>query len=538
MNIKYLYLLFTVVASAALMTGCQSLDEDPRADLTPGTYYKTPQEMEGTVASMYRVLCPDDAWGYIAWQSSWFGGDDLSTVPGSNKEDGRDFDRLQGSAGNGWMLNLWNGAWKAIYQANAILTSIDNVAYTSDADKNATAGQAYFVRGMCYFYLVRSFGELPIIDGSVDISERPDRDPVATVYDFILSDLTQAESYLPESWPGQPGKANKLAAKAMLADLYLSLTGWPMNKTELYAKAAEKANDVIQSGKYTLVPNYGDVFKTNNNVECIFALQYNTAGGLPRRSTGQFACPNDEHSAAGDEGWHDFCTEVTFFRKAPKCERTDETFLTELKILKDGEWYKVPWDKLAEAGNDKDVGTNYQHPWYKKFRHGVAAPGTTVGDGVNETEDVIVKMNPSTDKTLDLIRYAFVLLNYAEASAMAGGGPTSASYDAINLVRKRAGLPDLTPGLSQTAFRDSVVYERAYECAGENGIRWFDIVRLQLLPQILAERVKGTWKDDQFWENELNPNYTSGAGLQTRYLAPIPQGEMDRNPNWTQNPGY
>ena len=143
------------------------------------------------------------------------------------------------------------------------------------------------------------------------------------------------------------------------------------------------------------------------------------------------------------------------------------------------------------------------------------------GDGVTETETELISMNPSTNKALDIIRYAMVLLNYAEASCMANGGPTAESYSAINEVRTRAGLPNLTSGLSQTAFRDSVVYERAYECAGEFGTRWFDIVRLQLLPQVMAARATEN-------ENELNPTYK--ADPSTRYLAPIPFKEMVRNP--------
>jgi hypothetical protein len=109
---------------------------------------------------------------------------------------------------------------------------------------------------------------------------------------------------------------------------------------------------------------------------------------------------------------------------------------------------------------------------------------------------------------------------------MATGTPTAAGYTAINLVRRRAGLADLTPGLSGQAFRDAVVFERAYEFAGEFGMRWFDIVRLQMLPQVIAAR--------NTTENSIN---TSGD-ISQKYLAPIPQNEMFRNPQWTQNPGY
>jgi len=127
---------------------------------------------------------------------------------------------------------------------------------------------------------------------------------------------------------------------------------------------------------------------------------------------------------------------------------------------------------------------------------------------------------------MDFIRYPMVLLDYAEASDMASGGPTALGYTAINLVRQRAGEPNLVGGLSQTAFRDSVVSERAYEFAGENGVRWFDVVRLQLLPQIIAAR-----------SPLENPISTSG-NIQNKYLAPIPAGDLAADPNWVQNAGY
>jgi len=529
-RMKVKYIIFTLAASMSLglFTGCQDLDEDPKSKLTPGTYFNTPEELEGVIAAMYRVLAPDDAWGYAV--ASYFGADDLATHPASNKIDFREFDRLQGAADNNTMFAQWSAPWKSIYQANAILDAIDGVRFNSEADKNAAAGQAYYMRAMCYYYLVRTFGDVPIVTEGIDVDDRPARQPVKDVYTQIVEDMKTAESYLPDQWNGAPGKANKYAAKSMLADIYMTMAGWPLNETANYSLAAEKANEVIQSGRYTLVANYGDVFKTNNNSESIFSLQYNTAGGLPRRSTGQFCVPEEELSLAGEAGWHDYCAEVNFFLNAPKCERTDETFVTVIKLKQSDNTYKiVPWD---------DLETSTQHPYYKKFRYGVAEPGTTMGDGMQETETSIIKMNPSTDKTWDIIRYPMVLLNYAEASTRAGGSPTAAAYDAINLVRRRAGLPDLEQGLSQQAFCDAVVFERAYECAGELGIRWFDIVRLQLLPEVIAARRVGTFQQDQYWENALNPTYTSGANLQTRYLAPIPLREMERNPEWVQNAGY
>ena len=119
---------------------------------------------------------------------------------------------------------------------------------------------------------------------------------------------------------------------------------------------------------------------------------------------------------------------------------------------------------------------------------------------------------------------------------MASGSPSAQAYDAINQVRRRAGLPDLTSGLSKEAFRDSVVFERAYEFAGEFGIRWLDIVRLQLLPQVIAARNEETWPGGNPKENVIPT--TTKANPSQKYLAPIPQNEMFRNPAWVQNDGY
>ncbi len=291
------------------------------------------------------------------------------------------------------------------------------------------------------------------------------------------------------------------------------MTGWPLNQASNYALAATEADAIIQSGQYNLNTPYATVFTTNNSSESIFGLQYNVNGGLPLRSSGSSCVPLDEVAVNSSSGWDDYYPEINFYKKAPVCKRTDDTFYTTLKLRQpDGKTFKlVPWDSPE---------THAGHPYYKKFRAGLN------GDGVSETETAILSINPSTNKVYDIIRYPLVLLAYAEASAMAGGGPTAASYDAINQVRKRAGLPNLKTGLSAAAFRDSVVYERAYEFAGEFGVRWFDIVRLQLLPKIVAER------------SPLENPIPASTNFSQKYLAPIPFNEMTRNPKWVQNEGY
>jgi hypothetical protein len=221
--------------------------------------------------------------------------------------------------------------------------------------------------------------------------------------------------------------------------------------------------------------------------------------------------PLDEVALNGSSGWDDYYPEINFYLNRPLCTRSWETFYDTIKLLQPDKTYNlVPWNSnLTHAG----------HPYYKKFRH-------AVGDGVIETANTIEQINPSTNKVMDFIRYPMVLLDYAEAVDMSSSGPSAAAYTAINLVRARAGEPPLVAGLSQSAFQDSVVTERAYEFAGENGVRWFDIVRLQILPQVIAARSP--------LENPIN---TSGV-ISQKYIAPIPESDMLNDPNWVQNAGY
>lgn len=506
-------LILSVYLVLVLFSGCQKLTEDPKATLTPQTYFKTQSDLDAAVSAMYLPIATIGSGGCCpSTETTYFSSDDYTTDPGLNKQDQRDFDKLAGSSTNKILRNQWGKPWASIYQANNVLANYTKVNST-EALKNASAGQAYFLRAFGYYNLVRTFGPLPIILTPIDVNERPSRESVDKVYAAIISDLQKAKELLPVSFPGQPGRANQMAARSLLADVYLTMAGWPLKQTSNYALAAAEAKAVMDAGIYNLNTPYDKVFTTNNSSESIFSLYYNIGGGLGNVKFGQSNVPLEEVAVNGSSGWNDFYTEITFFQNAPVCTRTDLTFYTTIKLRQpDKTTFKLlPWY------SDE---THSKHPYYKKFRAGLN------GEGVNETATQILSMQPFTNKASDLIRYPMVLLDYAEASTMATGAPTADSYKAINEVRRRAGLPDLTPGLSAIAFRDAVVYERAYEFAGEFGIRWFDIVRLQLLPQIVSVRNAA--------ENPIPAN----TDFSKKYLAPIPFNEMTISPSWTQNDGY
>lgn len=510
---------FIAIALLALVfSSCQDLKEDPKSSITPNNWFQTQADLDGSVTAIYAGIIQD--WGISneSFLVFGFGADDLSTHPGSNKEELRAFDELNANASI-WRINSnWRVIWGCINQANQVIANYQKVNSTEDL-KNGSAAQAYFLRAYFYYRLVHQFGQLPLVLKPTDVDTRLPRVPVKDIYDAIESDLKTAITLFPSTFPTKSNRANPLAARALLADVYLDRSGWPLNEPDKFALAADYAKQVIDASAYSLVPDYATCFTTNDNQESIFAFKFNMAG-LVNRTQGQFAIPETEASIeGGNTGWNEYCTEKNFYRYAPKCKRSWQTFYDTLKLMStvNGKtvWKKVPWTESP-----------LKQVFFKKFRYGLGVPGN--GDGCTETDSTIIRMSPSSGKDAVVLRYAGVLLTYAEAATMAAGSPTPEAYNAINLVRHRAGLGDLTPGLSGTAFRDSVVHERAYEFAGEFGVRWFDIQRLQLLPQVIAARAS----------DEPNPISMPSVDLSTRYYSPIPMDEMNSNPTWTQNPGY
>jgi hypothetical protein len=509
------YLIPFSILGLFVLAGCQKLAENPKGNLTPVTYYKTQADLEAALAATYEQYAYDGCYGFTSRMTTYFGSDDLTTDPGLNKQDMREYDRLSGTSQNG-SLAMYN-SWKGIYQANNLL-AVYQQATASDQEKSQVAGQCYFLRAMGYYYLVRTFGPMPLILVPTSPNATPARAPVADIYTAIVADLQAAKAMLPTSWPAQSvGKATSWAARSMLADVYLTMAGWPLKQTQYYAQSAAEADTVITSNVFNLTTPYDKVFSTNNTPESIFALQFSVSGNVPQRSYGSSSVPLEETALNGSGGWDDYYPEINFFKNAPVCTRTDATFYTTIKLIQPDHTYKLV--------NWSDTATHARHPYYKKFRAGLN------GDGVSETDTSILSINPSTNKALDIIRYPLILLDYAEASTMATGNASALAYSRVNLVRQRAGEAPLTAGLGSTAFQDSVVFERGYEFAGEFGVRWFDIVRLQLLPQVIAARDPS--------ENSI-PAAVSGnaAALENAYIAGIPFQEMILNPSWTQNPGY
>lgn len=468
-----------------LLTGCsKALEEQPRG-LVVGTEGLSSQAgLEAALTGAYGSLM-------VPWESGFttvsqiamcMGADDLTTHPGSNKEEFREFDRFNVSSLNGRMTPIWRGCYKVIQSTNNIINNYTAVKDGTEATIQAIVGEAYFLRALSYYWLTRYWGAVPVI-----LSEKYSSDQLtiqksqpADIYKQIEADLLKAEEWVPNA-KRNPGRPNKGSVKALLADVYLTEAGWPLKDQGKYALAAAKAKEVIDAkGTYGFdlyQAGYLKIF-AGGTVEDVFTLftrgQWSTYNSFYGLST----MPENEG------GWSDFFPELKFFNNFPAGTRKDATFSTSFVVG----GVTIPWQEVTT-----------KHPYYKKF---------TIQTG---QKDVYMSNNPVV-----MIRYAHVLLIYAEAQARSSAAPSPEAYAAINAVRQRAGLGALAAGLTSAAFADAVVDERAWEFAGEWS-RWFDLVRLEKVEAANAGKDPG----------DLVP----GPITKEKYWMPIPGADALMNPN-------
>lgn len=472
-----------------------NLEEDPRGKVNdPEQIYSKYANLEATVIAMYAGIRGDANWsrGFAtsAYMTTMYGADDLTTQIGGNKGNFREFDSFNKSANNGAMMNLWRGCYNAILNANEVV----EYAYLTEGnqdDIDNLLGQAYFVRAFSYFYLVRSWGRIPLYTSASTLPTDVGLSSVEDVYEVMIDDLQKAESLLPvtQDLIGLPSQG---AAKALLSEVYLTQAGWPLKVESSYALAAAKAKEVIDnrgSYGYGLLPNYASLWLRayDNSEESIFSLQYDNADGATAfHITGKASMPEVE-----ENGWDDFFVELNFFNEFPEGPRKEASFRTNF-LTSDG--------TIVHYTNSAR-----KHPYYAKFRDGA----------VDES-------NPSSATFFNnaaymLFRYAEVLLIYAEAQARADGTPSSEAYAALNQVRVRAGLNPLS-GLSNEDFINAVIDEKGWELAGE-GQRWYDLIRTEKVAEVVNNRSQ----DEQV--------QIIGSTGTENYYAPIPESEILLNPN-------
>ena len=384
------------------------------------------------------------------------------------------------------MRDGWQKAYEGINKANGIIENYSRATGLTEEQLGYYAGQAYFVRAYLYFWLTRIYNEIPYVttvrvaDPTITLSSS------AEIYEHIVEDLKLAEELLPMTWDGidqvkyNGAGITKGAAKATLASAYLFMAGYPvlgghLGINECYRLAKDKAAEIINNEAaygYDLLDHCDELWKVRPklNKEMVFALVYD--GIEDYNVNGPTYCRPLELG-----GWGGLCSEINFFLRFPEGERKEATFLHEFPMTPDRRAV-LPWPEGQPLTSWQDI--NNWRPFYNKMWECEGSEG--------ETKWVVPSGIWRSDRTNQMIRYAEVLLIYAEAQAMADGGPNELAYNCLDRVRNRAykgkGSTEnnIQRALSAEAFRDSVFVERGWEFAGlEYCSRWFDILRREFV---------------------------------------------------------
>ncbi len=520
--------VFSFLAVGALFQGCVELEKD-------GTEFQPPQtlvvenedDLEALVRGVYNNFLDFAHWSefYIA---AW-AGDDVTTWGAGNKADFREFDQRNVQNTNIRLQSVWVTGYDVINRANQALNEAVNiVTITDQARYDRLIGELRFLRGISYLHLTRIFGPLVIQTESIPQTDLF-RSTQLKVYQEIEKDLLIAESNLPVLYPDIPYKAvrpNKGSARAFLARLYLDWGGYPVMDASKYTDAAQKASEVIaghMSHQFRLEDHYRDLWTVYDGVgsnqpsdgryseESIFTLVYcvECTGSIwPRPQVANFkfglvGLPTISLSGSNvATGWSETFGEIRYWQDMPESDRKDATY--DLMV--------AGFD-ISNAG----LGFNQRSPIYAKYS-GLA------------TEQPWLQGH-ETDKPDFLMRYAEVLLIYAEASDRSGFVGTISAQDALSQVQTRAvyGNPaDLPSG----SFVDQVLEERKWEFAGEGDIRWNDLKRTQRIATALADRDDFTFTLSNgvvHRTDEYNP--ILGSTDPDSYIHPIPASIIAVNPN-------
>lgn len=500
MNLKkYIYGAFVL---SAILSSCQKLEEKPYGLVNTGSFYKTEADANSALAYAYAIL-PEV--GY--YSRGYYIITELPTENLTQKGDAGvsnfELDEIRTTPNNSDLDNLWTYLYRGIARANSVIKNVPNVQGIAEASKNQIVGEGYFLRALHNFNLVRLFGEVPLRTEVIADAEQVPlaKSSLSEIYNLIESDLKSAEGLMSAA-KNKEGRANKVAAQALLAKVYLHLASSKSYNSPGYAFVADAEMKYTEAKIYAAkVINEQSVFGfTNILVDIYNTALYKATGSvnehifdaavdrlgvregeytkLPNMFIGSdrpMTIPYNPSNPSSPvinigQGWNHFRTEAGHYSSYANSDKR-KTDLIVSSYTNSGTVYNLDINSASR-------------PFSRKF----IDPGRDAD-----------KMNANSP----VIRYSDILLVYAEAA-----GPVE-GYAAVNRVRTRAGLGNLPPSLATKAFRDAVVQERAWELAFE-GNRLFDL-----------RRTNGMEKMAQ----DYGKTITSGA-----YFFPIPQRELDTNP--------
>ena len=489
-----------IIFSIIIFTSCSEdfLEVRPVGRVLEANYYQNEEQAYESLVSVYDVLQWTDQEGFTMYRPLLDAASDDTHAGGSAASDQPSWvawDEFHATPDLGPQKGFWKKYYRGIYRANLFLEKVETIPDLSTSFKTRTVAEAKFLRAKFYFDLIRLFGRIPLITNTLvpDDYYTTNQADGSEVFPQIEQDLNDAISGLPTTVSGNElGRVTKGAAQGLLGRVLLF-----QNDDSKMGTAASVLQDVINSGLYSLEPNFGDIFKLSHEFgsESVFEIVYseNSIADWGRFGSGysegnvgvQFVGMRDYSGSTYAPGWG-FCPVSLDLEQAMANDPRYEHTIIDAQAL--GASY-------AEGYQNTDFFVRKYAP----------LSANTAGDG-----DIALNWGNNIRE----IRYADILLMAAEALNRSGGDDATArGY--VNEVRTRVGLADINT--SGGDLLDDIYEERRMELACE-GHRFYDLIRTNRAASILSSK-----------------GFVAG----THEVLPIPQSELDLSEgSLTQNNGY
>ncbi len=509
MKIAFLKLTLVITLVSGVFYSCSDsfLDVPVQGGVSPAS---DPDLAPKLVTGVYHSLIQGSSFGdgdihgfaFVSVTSIMSDDADKGSTLGDQAVPVGDLDNFTISPTNRFAETLWSGHYNSIGAANQALSALSKATSIAPTLRNQLTGEVKFLRAYLYFNLVRMYGAVPLVlrvpKDAQDANTEPSfqtRVAATIVYDSIARDLQYAVTNLPLKSQSAVGHANKGAAQALLAKVYMYQNKWSLVKS--------LTDDVINSNQYQLLPNYANLWRqeSNNNIESIFEIQ---TGGFNNANLGPDLYTICQGVRVGGRGgWDDLgwgfnnpstnlvnAYEVGDLRKAATILAIDNSGTFKGTML---------WDGFRVPSSDSVQNLFYNYKAYAS----------------KEKEKYEDKGNKNLPKNIPILRYADVLLMNAEAALQPSINQPALALDNINKIRLRAGLP-----IKGSVTIADVWKERRIELAMEHD-RFWDLVRQGNAGAVLRAAGK--------------TNFVDGK----HELLPIPNSQILLSANkLTQNPGY
>jgi hypothetical protein len=485
------------IGIAVTLAACtQDLDITNPNQPSTGSFWKTSADAVAGINATYNGLQNNGTYGrWLGFAYDIRSDEGYSTSPWTDLSNFNKF--TQSDYNFEPSREIWQHHYQAIFRANQVTDMVPGIAMDA-ALRDRIVGEAKFIRGLLYFNLVNLYSaNIPLIVKTPAPVDRPQSSTDAEVYAQIEKDLTEAAAVLPISYTGSNvGRATKGAALAMLGKAQLQQKKW--------STAATTLAQVIAMPQYDLVSNYADNFieSGDNNKESVFEVQFADETMLSSGVRGQNYA---KMIGACGPGFCDGLPTQWYFDQFFPNPANRLVYDPRLNAT-------IFWNRPDATGGGDVYGQTFQS------RYGV----TSSVIYWKKWGEYYVPGDQNWDNPINykVIRFADVLL--MEAEALNESGQTAAALPFINRVRARAGVAALAAGMTQAQMRAAIMKERLLELGFEQ-VRWLEVKRQGMLN-------KTTMLAD---DAEFN-FFTNGK---SEFL-PIPQAEIDLNPNVRQNPGW